>query len=121
MSMVATERLGRVTEPLAHSVYLSMEPRGGLTASPVPDRSLGGLRGGMAKGSPPVRIYLVTRAHFPLAGVENLSDHWWCKGDSMSHEVYYQFIVLPGQACRAGARGGKTTARNRRQRLSAII
>ena len=38
----------------------------------------------------------------------------------MSHEVYYRFIVLPGQACRAGARGGKTTARNRRQRLDGV-
>ena len=35
----------------------------------------------------------------------------------MSHEVYYQFIVTPGQSRRAGARGGKVTARNRRERL----
>jgi len=34
----------------------------------------------------------------------------------MSHEVYYQFPQLPGQARRAGARGGKATARNRRER-----
>ena len=34
----------------------------------------------------------------------------------MSHEVYYQFPQADGQARRAGARGGKTTARNRRQR-----
>jgi len=37
--------------------------------------------------------------------------------DTMSHEVYYQFLATPGQARRAGARGGKATARNRRQRL----
>jgi hypothetical protein len=35
----------------------------------------------------------------------------------MSHDVYYQFIPRPGQARRSGARGGKATARNRRQRL----
>ena len=35
----------------------------------------------------------------------------------MSHDVYYQFIAAPGQARRAGARGGKATARNRRERL----
>lgn len=33
------------------------------------------------------------------------------------HEVYYQFIQTLGQARRAGARGGKTTVRNRRERL----
>jgi hypothetical protein len=35
----------------------------------------------------------------------------------MSHDVYYQFITTPGQARRAGARGGKATVRNRRERL----
>jgi len=35
----------------------------------------------------------------------------------MSHDVYYQFMQTPGQARRAGARGGKATVRNRRQRL----
>lgn len=35
----------------------------------------------------------------------------------MSHEVYYQFPHTDEQARRAGARGGKTTARHRRQRL----
>ena len=35
----------------------------------------------------------------------------------MSHDVYYQFLPVPGQARRCGARGGKATARNRRQRL----
>jgi hypothetical protein len=35
----------------------------------------------------------------------------------MSHEVYYQFPQTDGQARRAGARGGKTAARNRRERL----
>ena len=35
----------------------------------------------------------------------------------MSHEVYYQFNATPGQARRAGARGGKATVRNRRERL----
>ena len=35
----------------------------------------------------------------------------------MSHDVYYQFIATPGQARRAGARGGKATVRNRRERL----
>ena len=35
----------------------------------------------------------------------------------MSHDVYYQFIDIPGQARRAGARGGKATVRNRRERL----
>lgn len=39
----------------------------------------------------------------------------------MSHEVYYQFLATPGQARRAGARGGKATARNRRQRLDGNI
>jgi hypothetical protein len=38
----------------------------------------------------------------------------------MSHDVYYQFIAIPGQARRAGARGGKTTARNRRQRRDGV-
>ena len=35
----------------------------------------------------------------------------------MSHEVYYQFPQTAGQARRAGSRGGKTTARHRRERL----
>jgi hypothetical protein len=35
----------------------------------------------------------------------------------MAHEVFYQFPQTPGQARRTGARGGKATARNRRQRL----
>ena len=35
----------------------------------------------------------------------------------MSHEVYYHFPQTDGQARRAGARGGKTTARHRRERL----
>ena len=35
----------------------------------------------------------------------------------MSHDVYYQFLQHPGQARRAGARGGKATVRNRRERL----
>jgi hypothetical protein len=35
----------------------------------------------------------------------------------MAHDVYYQFIQTPEQARRVGARGGKVTARNRRQRL----
>jgi hypothetical protein len=35
----------------------------------------------------------------------------------MSHDIYYQFMQTPGQARRAGARGGKATVRNRRQRL----
>lgn len=35
----------------------------------------------------------------------------------MSREVYYQFPQTDGQARRAGARGGKTTARNRRECL----
>jgi len=35
----------------------------------------------------------------------------------MSHEVYYRFPQTDGQARRAGSRGGKTTARNRRERL----
>ena len=35
----------------------------------------------------------------------------------MSHEVYYQFPQTDGQARRAGSRGGKTTARHRRERL----
>src|SRR6266550_7150827 len=35
----------------------------------------------------------------------------------MPHDVYYQFITTPGQARRAGARGGKATVRNRRERL----
>lgn len=34
----------------------------------------------------------------------------------MSHDVYYQFIQPLGQARRAGARGGKATARNGRER-----
>jgi hypothetical protein len=34
----------------------------------------------------------------------------------MSHDVYYQFPATPGQARRAGARGGKATARHRRER-----
>ena len=32
----------------------------------------------------------------------------------MSHDVYYQFLQHPGQARRAGARGGQATVRNRR-------
>jgi hypothetical protein len=35
----------------------------------------------------------------------------------MSHDVYYQFLQHPDQARRAGARGGKATVRNRRERL----
>jgi hypothetical protein len=35
----------------------------------------------------------------------------------MSYDVYYQFNSAPGQTRRAGARGGKATARNRRERL----
>ena len=35
----------------------------------------------------------------------------------MSHDVYYQFLQHPGQARRAGARGGNATVRNRRERL----
>jgi hypothetical protein len=38
----------------------------------------------------------------------------------MSHEVYYQFPQADGQARWAGARGGKTAARNRRERLDSI-
>src|ERR1700694_1121283 len=38
----------------------------------------------------------------------------------MSHEVYYQFIQPFDQARRAGARGGKATARNRRERLDGV-
>ena len=34
----------------------------------------------------------------------------------MAHHVYYQFPQAPGQARRAGARGGQATARNRRER-----
>ena len=34
----------------------------------------------------------------------------------MSHDVYYQFLQHPGQARRSGARGGKATVRNRRER-----
>ena len=34
----------------------------------------------------------------------------------MAHEVYYQFPQELAQSRRAGARGGKATARNRRQR-----
>ena len=37
----------------------------------------------------------------------------------MSHDVFYQFPQTPGQARRCGARGGKATARNRRQRQEA--
>src|ERR1700704_2157144 len=37
--------------------------------------------------------------------------------EPMSHDVYYQFIATPGQARRAGARGGKATVRNRREFL----
>ena len=39
----------------------------------------------------------------------------------MSHEVYYQFPHSDRQARRAGARGGKTAARNRRARLDGIV
>ena len=35
----------------------------------------------------------------------------------MAKDVYYQFPQTLGQARRCGARGGKATARNRRQRL----
>ena len=35
----------------------------------------------------------------------------------MSHDVYYQFLQHPGQARRAGARGGQAMVRNRRERL----
>ena len=37
----------------------------------------------------------------------------------MSHEVFYQFPQKPGQARRSGARGGKATARHRRQSQNA--
>lgn len=37
----------------------------------------------------------------------------------MSQEVFYQFPQKPGQARRCGARGGKATARNRRQSQNA--
>ena len=33
----------------------------------------------------------------------------------MAKDVYYQFPQTPGQARRCGARGGKTTARHRRE------
>jgi hypothetical protein len=75
----------------------------------------------VASGSPSVRTYLSTLAHFGLAGVPNLSDEWWCKEILMSHEVYYQFPQTPGQSRRVGARGGNATARNRRERLVAEI
>ena len=35
----------------------------------------------------------------------------------MAEEIYYQFPLSPGQSRRAGKRGGKATARNRRERL----
>jgi hypothetical protein len=35
----------------------------------------------------------------------------------MVEDVYYQFPQKPEQSRRAGARGGKATARNRRERL----
>ena len=35
----------------------------------------------------------------------------------MSHDLYYQFVQSPEQVRRVGARGGKATVRNRRQRL----
>ena len=38
----------------------------------------------------------------------------------MAHDVFYQFPQTPGQARRTGARGGKATARNRRQRLDGV-
>ena len=38
----------------------------------------------------------------------------------MSHEVYYQFAHTAVQARLCGARGGKTTARNRRQRQEIV-
>ena len=34
----------------------------------------------------------------------------------MPHDAYYQFLTTPGQSRRSGARGGKATARNRRER-----
>ena len=39
----------------------------------------------------------------------------------MSHDVYYQFPATPGQARRAGARGGQATARHRRERREAPL
>jgi hypothetical protein len=38
----------------------------------------------------------------------------------MSHEVFYHFPQTPGPARRCGARGGKATARNRRQRQESV-
>ena len=38
------------------------------------------------------------------------------KEHTMAHEVYYQFRPTPGQARRAGSRGGRATAAYRRQR-----
>ena len=38
------------------------------------------------------------------------------KENTMAHEVYYQFRPTPGQARRAGSRGGRAAAVNRRQR-----
>jgi hypothetical protein len=35
----------------------------------------------------------------------------------MAHDVYYQFFQTPEQALRVGARGGRATARHRRERL----
>ena len=39
----------------------------------------------------------------------------------MAEDVYYQFPQKPEQARRAGARGGRTTARNRRERLQCSV
>jgi hypothetical protein len=35
----------------------------------------------------------------------------------MANDVYYEFLQTPQQTRRVGARGGKATARNRRERL----
>src|ERR1700680_1398148 len=84
----------------------------------------------VAKAQPAVRLWARNRdriafssylsaamPHFPLAGVRNLSDEWWCKEIPMPHDVYYQFIQTLEQARRVGARGGKATARKRRECL----
>src|SRR5207253_1139367 len=71
----------------------------------------------MATESPSIRGFLRTWRTLDLLGGET---RVICgvQGDTMAHDVYYHFPQGPGQARRAGARGGKATARNRRQRLN---
>src|SRR6266550_8699533 len=78
-------------------------------------RAIGALRA--ATESPFDRVYLRPKRIFPLLVWRTGVRSGGARREPMSHDVYYQFITTSGQARRAGARGGKATVRNRRERL----